>query len=52
VHHPADWRWLIGREDSPWYPSMRLFLQQRAGDRDTPIRRLVAALSDWAGDGC
>lgn len=26
------WRWLIGREDSPWYPSMRIFRQHRAGD--------------------
>ena len=27
-----DWRWMMGREDSPWYPTMRLFRQQRAGD--------------------
>ena len=27
-----DWRWLMGREDSPWYPTMRLFRQDRAGD--------------------
>ena len=27
-----DWRWLIGREDSPWYPSMRLFRQRRPGE--------------------
>jgi tetratricopeptide (TPR) repeat protein len=27
-----DWRWLLDREDCPWYPSMRLFRQKRAGD--------------------
>jgi tetratricopeptide (TPR) repeat protein len=28
----ADWRWLLNRNDSPWYPSMRLFRQTRAND--------------------
>ncbi len=42
LHQPADWRWLSGRTDSPWYPSMRLFRQERAGDWDTPIARLLA----------
>lgn len=32
IHFPADWRWLTEREDSPWYPSLRLFRQPRAGD--------------------
>jgi tetratricopeptide (TPR) repeat protein len=27
-----DWRWLLGRPDSPWYPKMRLFRQKRVGD--------------------
>ncbi len=30
--HAADWRWLQKREDTPWYPTMRLFRQPRAGD--------------------
>ena len=32
LSYAADWRWLLKREDSPWYPSMRLFRQQARGD--------------------
>lgn len=32
LSEPADWRWLRGRDDSPWYPTMRLFRQRRPGD--------------------
>jgi hypothetical protein len=32
LHTDADWRWMRDRDDTPWYPSMRLFRQQRAGD--------------------
>ena len=39
-----DFRWLLEREDSPWYPGMRLFRQQRLGDWDGVIARLGAAL--------
>ncbi len=28
----ADWRWLLHRDDSPWYPTMRLFRQRQLGD--------------------
>jgi len=40
----ADWRWLLDRDDSPWYPSVRLFRQQRPGAWDEPLGRLCAAL--------
>ena len=33
----ADWRWLLDREDSPWYPSMRLFRQKTRGDWDSAL---------------
>lgn len=33
----CDWRWMLDREDSPWYPSMRLFRQPRPGDWDAAI---------------
>jgi len=32
-----DWRWLLGREDSPWYPTMRLFRQVKLGDWMEPV---------------
>jgi tetratricopeptide (TPR) repeat protein len=32
--HAADWRWLLNRDDSPWYPTMRLFRQARPGERE------------------
>ena len=39
----ADWRWLLGREDSPWYPSARLFRQKRPGDWAEVIPRVADA---------
>jgi tetratricopeptide (TPR) repeat protein len=40
----ADWRWMLGRSDSPWYPTMRLFRQTRAGDWSTCINQIAQAL--------
>ena len=37
-----DWRWVVGRDDSPWYPSMRLFRQKRWGDWDEVFQRITA----------
>lgn len=42
--YAPDWRWLLGREDSPWYPTMRLFRQSRRGDWPGVIERVGAAL--------
>ncbi|MFO1371560.1 MAG: hypothetical protein U1F42_03910 [Candidatus Competibacteraceae bacterium] len=42
----ADWRWLKGRDDSPWYPSARLFRQTAPGDWAALIVRVRQALQD------
>ena len=39
-----DWRWLRNRDDSPWYPSMRLYRQTVAGDWQDVLRRVAADL--------
>ncbi len=39
-----DWRWMLDRPDSPWYPTMKLFRQKAPGDWDTVIRRVADAL--------
>jgi len=41
---PADWRWLEDRDDSPWYPTARLFRQSRAGHWDDVVQRVKTAL--------
>jgi len=47
--HAPDWRWLLGRADSPWYPTARLLRQPVTGDWDTVLDQLpqaIAALND------
>ena len=39
-----EWRWLAGRDDSPWYPTMRLFRQTSIGDWDGVFLRMTNAL--------
>jgi tetratricopeptide (TPR) repeat protein len=43
-----DFRWLLGREDSPWYPTARLFRQPKAGDWPAVIARVREALAAQA----
>jgi Flp pilus assembly protein TadD len=42
------WRWLRGREDSPWYPSLRIFRQRESGDWAPVIARVATALAATA----
>lgn len=41
------WHWFVDRDDSPWYPSVRLFRQPPAGPWDTVFRDVGAALARW-----
>ena len=43
----AEWRWLMDRDDSPWYPTMRLFRQERPGDWTGAFARMEGALRTW-----
>jgi tetratricopeptide (TPR) repeat protein len=46
----ADWRWLLDRDDTPWYPTMRLFRQPSPGDWEHVIDRVAATLrSEFVG---
>jgi tetratricopeptide (TPR) repeat protein len=42
------WRWLLDRTDSPWYPTVKLYRQQRPGDWDAVVRRVRADLERLA----
>jgi hypothetical protein len=41
-----DWRWLLDRSDSPWYPTMRLFRQESRGDWQGVFQRIEVALGE------
>ena len=41
---PSPWRWMQDRADSPWYPTVRLFRQQRPGDWADPVAQVVEEL--------
>jgi hypothetical protein len=47
----AEWRWLDGRTDSPWYPGMRIFRQDKPGDWDGVIAAVAGALRGLAPAG-
>ena len=46
-----DWRWMLNRPDSPWYPTMRLFRQPIPGDWATPLRQITQELTRLAEQG-
>jgi hypothetical protein len=49
LHHDADWRWMADRDDSPWYPTMRLFRQARRGEWESVVDRVARELRRMAG---
>ena len=47
VTHVPDWRWMLERDDSPWYPTLRIYRQPSPGDWQTVVQRV---LSDLGGN--
>jgi tetratricopeptide (TPR) repeat protein len=45
LQHVPDWRWMLERTDSPWYPTMRLFRQQTRGDWDGVFAAMAQELA-------
>lgn len=45
VCYNPDWRWMLGREDNPWYPSARLFRQTRPGNWESVMEKILQELS-------
>jgi hypothetical protein len=40
-----DWRWMLDRDDSPWYPTARLFRQPTPGDWESAVAQVAVALA-------
>lgn len=40
-----DWRWMLGRSDSPWYPTLRIY-RQLARDWDSALAQVLRDLAD------
>jgi tetratricopeptide repeat protein/glycosyl transferase family 9 (putative heptosyltransferase) len=49
LRYVSDWRWFEDREDSPWYPTMRLFRQSRPDDFAGPVERVCEELARATG---
>jgi hypothetical protein len=46
--HVPEWRWMLDRQDNPWYPAMRLFRQKNNHDWKGLFAEIRAALQQWA----
>ena len=49
LNHVPDWRWLLDRDDSPWYPTARLFRQRRRGDWSSVFAQIERELRSLLG---
>ena len=49
--YAPDWRWLLNRDDSPWYPGMRLFRQPEPNGWAPAIEQIAASLREFARSG-
>jgi hypothetical protein len=53
LHYEADWRWMVERRDTPWYPTMTLFRQAQPGDWSSVVRQVaneLPALAEWVDE--
>jgi ADP-heptose:LPS heptosyltransferase len=48
--HVPDWRWLLDRDDSPWYPSIKIYRQPSPGDWDSVIQRVRQDLIEYSNN--
>lgn len=48
LHHSPDWRWLLARTDTPWYPAARLFRQTHHGDWSSALDDLSRAIAAFS----
>jgi tetratricopeptide (TPR) repeat protein len=48
ISYVPDWRWMLNRADSPWYPTLRIFRQSRVGDWTGVVERVKTALAETA----
>jgi hypothetical protein len=48
LSYAPDWRWMTGRSDSPWYPTLRLFRQSKLGDWASVVQDIARQLEQWA----
>ena len=48
LSYVPDWRWLLGREDSPWYPTVKLFRQEEFDDWSKVLDRVKENLRDFS----
>ena len=42
----SDWRWMLGRDDTPWYPTMRVFRQRAPGQWAPVLQQIAAAVRE------
>ena len=47
LKHAADWRWMLDRDDTPWYPGVKLYRQAAPDDWTTVLDRVCDQLRDW-----
>lgn len=47
LQHAADWRWMHARDDSPWYPTLRLWRQPAPGDWRGMVEQVCREIEQW-----